>query len=110
MDAGHAVETGPSRVSRTAFALVGAGTMAQMMLCAGQRGYCQCQGVGGHLADISKASVVYLLVAAHFVQGDNLYRGRIVEFRHRRVVESDMAVFTDAHEYNVDWRLCQQPA
>ena len=45
-----------------------------------------------------------LLVAAHFVQGDNLYRGRIVEFRHRRVVESDMAVFTDAHEYNVDWR------
>ena len=79
------------------------------MLCAGQRGYCQCQGVGGHLADISKASVVYLLVAAHFVQRDNLYRGRIVEFRHRRVVESDMAVFTDAHEYNVDWRLCQQP-
>ena len=80
---GHGGGDRPFQSVADSFCFGGRGNDAQMMLCAGQRGYCQCQGVGGHLADISKASVVYLLVAAHFVQGDNLYRGRIVEFRHQ---------------------------
>ena len=79
-----------------------------MMLCAGQGGNRQRQGMGGHLVKLGKAAVMYLLVAANLIQRHDFYGGRVAEIRHGWVVESDVAVLPNPHENNINGRLCQQ--
>jgi hypothetical protein len=51
-----------------------------------------------------------LLAAAGIIEADDFDRYRVVEVRHGRVVETNVAVFADADEAGVDWGFGQQGA
>ena len=47
-------------------------------------------------------SFAHLLSTARFVQRDTFHRHRVVEVRHVRIVEGDMAVLANADKREVD--------
>jgi hypothetical protein len=51
-----------------------------------------------------------LLAPAGIIQADDLHRQRVVEVRHRRVVEADVPVFADSDEARIDGGLGEQVA
>ena len=50
-----------------------------------------------------------LLLAARLVQRNFLYRGRIAEIGNRRIIESDVPVFTETDKSEMNRRFVKQP-
>jgi len=54
-----------------------------------------------HFADIGKATVVHLLLAADLIQRHNLDHLRIVKFGNLRIIKCDMTVLANAHANDI---------
>ena len=80
----------------------GGGNHAEEVIAREQGGDGQGQGMGRNLVESRESSVVDLLLTADQVELNHLNGGRIVKEGNVRIVEGDVAVFTDTHANDVD--------
>ena len=73
-----------------------------------QGGYRQRQRLFGNNPKRRKAAIVHLLLAAIGIQRNNLYSFRIMKIGHRRIIESKMIVFSNAHADDIGWQPFQK--
>ena len=64
--------------------------------------------MGGHLIDGCKATIIDLLLTADLVKGDYLDRLFVIKFGDPRIIERDVSVFTDTHNYDIGGIVCQK--
>ena len=67
-----------------------------------QGGAGEAESVGGDGVEVRKAAVVDLLLAAGFVELDDLDSLWIIEVGDGRIIESDVSIFTNSHADEVD--------
>src|SRR4051812_25742322 len=60
------------------------------------------KGRFGDVIEVGKTAIVHLLLPADLVEFDDLHEPRVVEVRHRGVVESEMAILPDPKADHID--------
>ena len=102
IDAGHATDTGPRRADRTGAAFRVSGTTASTRAASKQRRDGDRHGAAGHLGLRGEVALTHLLTPAVGIDLDHLDRQGIVEVRHPRVVEGEVAVLADSQTAEVE--------
>ena len=69
--------------------------------------YSKGKGIFRNILDLSETAVIDLLLTALLIKVDHLYRFRIIEIRNMRIIEGDMTILSDTHEYDIDRVLFQ---
>ena len=64
--------------------------------------------MGGHRGQVGEPALTQLLAPAGFIEFDRLYPYRVLEIGNRRIVEGDVAVFTDTDASDVHGMALQQ--